>query len=271
MNFLHSYHPDPIIFSIGPLQFYWYGFFVSLAIVLGIVVAQKLGKKYEIPKQQILDLAVYVIVFGFIGARIYDVFLEFPYYLKHPLDIFKVWKGGLAIHGGLIGGALAGYYFVKKNKLNFWLTADIVAVAIALGQAIGRWGNYFNQELYGLPTNLPWGIPIDFLHRPLYLYQNANYFHPTFLYESILNFCNFLFLLFLHKKRLLKKQSKVLALGNIFLVYLANYALIRFVLEFIKIDTTPILFGMRFPQLFSLLLFIFVVLGLRYKITKAKN
>ncbi len=325
--FLHTYHPQSVIFSIGKIQFYWYGLCVSLGIVSGLIVVQKLAEKYKINKEKILDFAIYIIVFAFLGARIYDVLLELPYYLNHPLNVFKFWRGGLAIHGGIIGALLAsflyfkrGYFQIpifanfpkfrlrlvekilsichidkffstasrlkfkkihqkqdlattpKKFKLKFWLTADIAVVGLALGQAIGRWGNYFNQELYGLPTNLPWGIPIDQSHRSNFLYQNAEFFHPTFLYESILNFLNFLLLLYLHKKRLSQKhKNKFLATGNIFLIYLMNYGLIRFFLEFIKIDKTPLVFGVRFPQLVSLLLFIFIVLALSYRIKKIKN
>ncbi|MCD4705869.1 prolipoprotein diacylglyceryl transferase, partial [bacterium] len=177
--FLHTYHPDPIMFSFGHFQFYWYGFFISLAIIAGIIVARKLGKKYKIDQRKIFDLAVYIIVCGLLGARIYHILIEANYYIQYPIDIFKFWQGGLAIHGAIIGGIIAGYFYSKKHKLNFWLNADIVAVSLALGQAIGRWGNYFNQELFGFPTNLLWGIPIDDLYRSFSAYQNFEYFHPA--------------------------------------------------------------------------------------------
>lgn len=266
--FLHTYHPDPIMFSFGPFQFYWYGFFISLAIAVGIIVARKLGQKYKIEQQKIFDLAVYIIVCGLLGARIYHILIEANYYIQHPIDIFKFWHGGLAIHGAIIGGILAGYFYSKKHKLNFWLNADIVAVSLALGQAIGRWGNYFNQELFGFPTNLPWGIPIDNFHRSFSAYQNFEYFHPAFLYESILNFLNFLFLLFLHKKKIANSKLKILRNGNIFLIYILNYSVIRFVMEFIRSDETALIFGFRFPQVVSFLLFIFIVILLKVRTEK---
>lgn len=270
MNFLHNYHPDPIIFSIGSIQFYWYGFFISTAIIIGILLAQKIGEKYNIKKDDFFNLSIFIIVFSLIGARVYYVFLEFDYFIKYPIDIFKFWEGGLAIHGGIIGGLISGYLYIKKYRdaynLNFLLVADIVVVSLALGQSIGRWGNYFNQELYGLPTKYFFGIPIDDLHRNGYFINNSEYFHPVFLYESILNFCNFLLLLFLHKKRLKTKNTTFLKNGNIFLVYLLNYSIIRFLMEFIRIDETALIFGFRVPQALSALLFIFIVLILVYRI-----
>ncbi|NCF75392.1 MAG: prolipoprotein diacylglyceryl transferase [Xanthomonadaceae bacterium] len=273
--FLHTYHPSPIIFSLGYFQFYWYGFFISLSIVIGIIIGEKLAKKYKIEQQRIFDLAIYIIIFGLLGARIYHILMELNYYIQHPLDVFKFWQGGLAIHGAIIGGIIAGYFYSKKYKMSFWLNADIIAVSLALGQAIGRWGNYFNQELFGFPTNLPWGIPIDSFNRLFSPYKNFEYFHPAFLYESILNFLNFLFLLFLHKKKIANNhlvgrqaKTKILSDGNIFLIYILNYSLIRFVMEFIRSDETALIFGFRFPQILSALLFIFIVILLKIRIRK---
>ena len=254
--FLHNYNPDPIIFSFGFIQIYWYGFFISVGILTGLVIVLKLAEKYKISKDKIFNLGIYLIISGLLGARIYSVILDFRFYLKYPIDVFKIWQGGLAIHGAIIGGVIAGYIYAKKQKLNFYLITDIVAVAVALGQAIGRWGNYFNQEVFGKPTNLPWGIPIEKINRPD-VYQSAQYFHPAFLYESILNLINFLILLFLHKKRLNSgKHSKIFANGNIFLIYLLNYSLIRFAMEFIRVDETLMILNFRLPQLLSAMLFI---------------
>lgn len=281
LNFLHNHVPDPVFFSFGFFQIYWYGFLMSLAMVLGILLAQKLGAQYGLNKERVFDLGVYLILFGLLGARIYYIFLELNYFIDYPLNIFKIWEGGLAIHGAIIGGILAGYFFTKKYKLNFFLMADIAAVSLSLGQAIGRWGNYFNGELYGGKTDLPWGIPITSFYN-----AEFSYYHPAFLYESLLNFLNFLFLLFLHKKKfsllqtekgknidwahspLNRTQGQILSNGNIFLFYLMNYSLIRFIMEFIRIDETAMLFGFRVPQLLSFLLFILIVLILKIRITK---
>ncbi len=269
MNFLHTYHPDPIIFSIGSMSFYWYGFFISTALLVGIILAQKIGEKYNIKKEEFFNFSIFIIIFSLIGARIYYIFLELDYFIKYPINVFKFYEGGLAIHGGILGGLISGYYYIKKRsniyKLKFLLIADIVAVSLALGQSIGRWGNYFNQELYGLPTKFFLGIPIDSFHRDGYFNNSAQYFHPVFLYESILNFCNFLFLLFLHKKKNNIKNNIFLKNGNIFLVYLLNYSVIRFTMEFIRIDETALVFGARVPQVLSVLLFIFIVVILIYR------
>ena len=261
-------------------------------MLIGILLAQKVAKKYNIEREKIFDLGVYLIVFGLLGARIYYLFLEYNYFLANPLAIFKVWEGGLAIHGAIIGGLLAGFFYTKKNKINFFLTADIIALSLALGQAIGRWGNYFNGELYGFPTDKPWGIPIQIFYGGYEKYGSASYFHPAFLYESTLNLLNFFFLLFLHKKRLStikesqkgidwihhppaggggKIQKLFLQKGNIFLIYLLNYSVIRFIMEFIRIDETAMIFGFRAPQLLSVLLFIFIVLVLKIRITEKEQ
>ncbi|MFH1822860.1 MAG: prolipoprotein diacylglyceryl transferase, partial [Patescibacteria group bacterium] len=154
-NFLHTFQPERILLNLGPFHIYWYGFFVVSGLLLGILVSLKLASYYKIEKNKIIDLIFWVILGGIIGARIYHIFLELPYYLNNPLDMIKIWQGGLAIHGAIIAGVLIIWYFSKKHNLNFWLISAILAPSLALAQAIGRWGNYFNQELFGLPTNLP--------------------------------------------------------------------------------------------------------------------
>ncbi len=249
-NFLHTFTPHPVLISFGPFNIYFYGFLIVCAILLGSLILFKLAEKYQIDKNTVIDSSFSVVLFAILGARIYDVLLEFPYYLEHPLQVFMIWKGGLAIHGAIIGGALAIYFFAKKHKLNPILLAALYTPVLALGQAIGRWGNYFNQELFGLPTNLPWGIPILPKNRvPEFL--NYSYFHPTFLYESIGSVCIFLILLFLHKQFIKKKlHSYIIIVAS----YLLLYSFLRFALEFVRIDRAPEIFGLRFPQLASLIL-----------------
>ena len=244
-NFLHTFHPSPVLFSIGPINIYWYGLFIVLGVLAAIGVAIYLAKLHGIKSEIILDLAVWLIVGGVMGARIYDVFLELPYFLTNPLDIFKIWQGGLAIHGAIIGGALALWLFAKKYQRDFWQLASIAITALPLGQAIGRWGNYFNQELFGYPTNLAWGIPIDLAHRP-WQYLNYEYFHPTFLYESLGNLIIFIILFTLHIKKVMSCELRVTS-------YLFMYSILRFTIEFIRLDATPAFLGLRFPQLISLL------------------
>jgi phosphatidylglycerol:prolipoprotein diacylglycerol transferase len=156
------------------------------------------------------------------------------WYLSHPLDLINTRAGGLGIPGAVIGGMLALYWFTRRKKLSFLAWADIAAPALALGQAIGRWGNFVNQELYGKPTELPWAITIDPLHRLPEYAQFATY-HPLFLYESLWNLLNMAFLLWLF----IKKADK-LKEGDLLLIYLVSYPIGRFMLEFIKLDAPRI-------------------------------
>ena len=250
-NFLHAFHPSPILASIGPINIYWYGFFIMLAVLAALTVAIYLAKLHSIKKEAIIDLAFWLIVGGLIGARIYDVFLELPYFLANPLNIFKIWQGGLAIHGAIIGGLIALWLYAKKYQHNFWQLAAIIATSLPLAQAIGRWGNYFNQELFGYPTGLPWGMPIEVIRRP-FEYLNYNYFHPAFLYESIGDLMIFLILFYLQIRLIKKSFGPELSV----IVYAILYSLLRFSTEFIRIDATPVIFGLRFPQLASLLIIV---------------
>ncbi len=236
------------------------------AISVALIITIYLARYYKILSETIIDLGFWVIISGLLGARIYDCFLNFNYYLQNPLDVFKIWQGGLAIHGALIGGLIAFFIFIKKytkdNNLNFkiefWKIAAIIVPGLALGQAIGRFGNYFNQELFGLPTNLPWGIPIDLMNRPLE-YISSNFFHPTFLYESLGNLLIFIILfsaqLYLIKKNKQNYKNYVIITTGYFILY----SILRFSLEFIKIDVTPILNNWRWPQIISL--FIIIISG----------
>ncbi|MDP2366504.1 MAG: prolipoprotein diacylglyceryl transferase [Ignavibacteria bacterium] len=261
INWLHTFSPQPVLLAIGPVTIYWYGLMLVLAMLVGILVAVKLAKLYKIKSEVILDLSFWLLIGGLVGARLYHIGLEWTYYSFNPWDIFKIWQGGLAIHGGIIAGLIVLIIFAKRRGLNFWLLSSIVVPALAFGQAIGRWGNYFNQELFGFPTNLPWGIPINPANVPVaYVLNSANsYFHPTFLYESL--FCLLLgaFLVLAH--RLAKKEKNLMAnLQAITLSYLIFYSVGRFILEEIKIDPTPMVGVLRWPQAISLVVMIIALL-----------
>jgi phosphatidylglycerol:prolipoprotein diacylglycerol transferase len=249
MLFLHTFTPDPIALTLGPLTIYWYGIVMAFAMTCALGLATHLAKRYQIDSETIFDLAIWTIGAGLIGARIYEIFLNFSYYSHAPWEIIQIWNGGLAIHGGILGGALAIYIFVKKKGLKFWTVAAILTPAVALGQAIGRWGNWFNQELFGLPTNQPWGIPIDYVYRPSG-FETYTHFQPTFLYESIGSIVICAVILFLMYRHF--KNQYIVA------IYLIVYGILRFGLEMIKIDPAPIFLGLRWPQIMSL---IFIVLG----------
>ncbi len=250
IDFLHSYRPQPVLIRLGFWNIHWYGLLIAIAIFLGLILIIKMAPKYKLHLQNII---FNVIIFGFIGARIYYIFNEFSHYWSYPLEIFKVWEGGLGIYGGVIGGCLALFFYARKHKLSFLFLTDLIAPILILGQAIGRWGNYFNQEIFGKPTNLPWGIPIDIANRPL-AFLNFQYFHPCFLYESILNFFIFIFLFLLLKFQI---KKTVHFPGMVFSWYLILYASVRFFLEFLRTDHEPILLGLRFGQIFAVLAIIF--------------
>lgn len=270
-DFLYTFNPTPVLISFGPITIYWYGLCIVLGILAAIAVSLKISPRYNIDGEKLIDLVLWLVIAGVLGARIYDVLLEIDYYLTHPGNILKIWQGGLAIHGAIIGGLLALWLFSKKEKLNAWLIADIIAPGLALGQAIGRWGNYFNQELFGRPTSASWGLPIMPANRPAD-YMAFNHFHPTFLYESLGNLVIFGVLTYLHFWNLKKQKdtsennNKPLKTGLIASIYFILYSILRFGLEFVRIDKAPEFFGLRVPQIMSLL--IIVIAGIMiYRIT----
>lgn len=240
-----------------------------LGILSALGISFKIAKRYEINSDTLFDLAFWLIINGLIGARLYDVFLQFSYYLENPLDVFKIWQGGLAIHGGIIAGLITIYFFAKKHKIYFWKLCALLVPGLSLAQAIGRWGNYFNQEIFGLPTNLSWGIPIDLINRPLN-YISSDFFHPTFLYESFGSLLIFFILsavtIYLIKKSKLNNYSFIL----ISAIYLLLYSVLRFSLEFIRIDEAPNFIGMRWPQFISLII-IFISIRLLTIKTNVKD
>lgn len=228
----------------------WYGIILMLGAVAGSWLATKSAKQRGHDPEIVWDLLTYLLVGGIVGARLWHVFtpppsqlvldqatgeLVNPYFAGGAiqiLDILSVWKGGLGIPGAVIGGAAVLYFYTKKRGLRFAEWADIAAPSLPLGQAIGRWGNFFNQELYGAPTNLPWAIRIDEAHR-VPGYEQFEYYHPLFLYESILNLANMFFLLWLSRR-----YADRLKNGDIFLTYLVTYPLIRFFLDFLRLDAS---------------------------------
>ena len=258
-DFLHNFDPQPIILRLGVFNVYWYSCLIVIGLLLGLIIVFKLAPRFsakggsaqggKIEKQLLENLFFYLIIGGFLGARLYHVLSEFPYYSKYPWQVFAVWQGGLGIYGAVVVGSLVLLWFCRKYKLKFLSLADLLAPSLILGQAIGRWGNYFNQEVFGRPTGLPWGIPIKTIARPSE-FLSSQYFHPTFLYESIWNFLIFLILIFV----LIKISPKP---GRIFSLYLILYSFGRFFLEFLRIDSQPVLFNLRLAQIVSLLVFIF--------------
>ncbi|MFH0828756.1 MAG: prolipoprotein diacylglyceryl transferase [Candidatus Kerfeldbacteria bacterium] len=271
--FLHTFLPNPILAHFGRLTIHWYGLFLALGALAGYIVFIKLGRRYGFKTIELENLFIVTILVGLIGARLYHVFNEWSYYTQHPREILSIWNGGLAIHGALIAGIIVIILFARMKKRSFWLIADIAAPAVVIGQAIGRWGNYFNQELFGKPTNLPWGIPIDQLNRP-FEYFNNTYFHPTFFYEFIGSLIVFGLLLFLHRRRLTASQKDSNAIaktaGIIAVVYLITESLVRMGTESLRIDRVPLIAGIRLPLLVSALIAITAAAILFFRLRKRR-
>jgi phosphatidylglycerol:prolipoprotein diacylglycerol transferase len=196
-------------FNIGPLTIHFYGIVIMLGVVAATYLARREANRRGQNGELVWDMLVWMLIAGIIGARLWHILTPSPslvaqgvttyYYLTHPLDAIAIWNGGLGIAGAVAGGAIALYFFGRRHNLPFLIWLDILAPALALGQAIGRWGNFFNQELYGAPTSLPWAIYIDPQHR-LAGFENQAYYHPTFLYESIWNLANMALLLWLSRR-----------------------------------------------------------------------
>lgn len=209
-----------------------YGLCLFIGIALAVLVGERLCKRKNLDLQVYWKAVFYTLIFGFLGARFYHVIHRFDYFVQHLVEVFAVWQGGLGIWGGVFGGLLGLYVSTKKTgKLLEY--ADIFAIVTPLAQAIGRWGNFFNNELFGYPTNLPWGIFIPQELRPA-AFKYYDHFHPLFLYESILNLLLFVFLYKTYG------QGKVLgvrvSLGTLTMLYLIGYSLIRLALELMRVD-----------------------------------
>lgn len=242
--------------DIGPLTIRFYGMIIMLGVVAAAWLATKEAKRRGLNPDIVWDGLIWVIIAGVIGARLWHVFTPTPtdvaaglttkYYLTHPLAMLSIWNGGLGVPGAVIGGAIAVIIYARRKNLDIMVWLDISAPSVALAQAIGRWGNFVNQELYGPPTDLPWGIPIDPEYR-LSGYQEFTHFHPLFLYESLWNLMNMAILLFVGRRF----KDKIIP-GDIFLGYLVIYPLGRFLLEFIRLDSAEIA-GINANQTFMLI------------------
>lgn len=236
--------PSPIAFEIFGREIRWYGILIASALLIGILIATKRAKGKNIIQDDILDILIIAIPCAIIGARLYYVLFNLSYYMNNPGDIIAVWKGGLAIHGGIIAGALSGYFVCRRKNMDFLTVLDIFAPCFPLGQAIGRWGNFFNQEAYGRETNLPWAITV---HDPV---KGAIHVHPTFLYESIWDILVFVFIMIYDKK--FKKSE-----GELICIYAVLYSVGRFLVEGLRTDSLYFM-GFRTAQIVSV---VFIVIG----------
>jgi phosphatidylglycerol:prolipoprotein diacylglycerol transferase len=253
---------NSIALELGPITIYWYSITMFLAILTATILIVIESKKQKVNKDDLIYLIFYGIICGILGARIYYVLFNLDYYLQDPLETIKIWHGGIAIHGAIIGGLLFLIFFSKKKKLNVLKMMDIIAVGLIIAQAIGRWGNFFNQEAHGVETSLSF---LKSLHLPKFIIEgmhiNGVYYHPTFLYESIGNVIVFFVLYKLAKNR---KFSGQIACG-----YFIGYAFVRFFVEGLRTDSL-MLGPIRVSQALSLLLFIASLCIYIYKSRKTK-
>lgn len=235
---------DRVAVQLGPFPIYWYGVIIGTGVLLGLWLANRESDRLGLPKDTIIDVVLIAVPIAILCARAYYVIFEWGYYSQNPSEILRIRHGGLAIHGGLIGAVLTGWIFAKKRGLSFWKLADIVAPSILLGQAIGRWGNFMNQEAHGGEVTRQF---LENLHLPQFIinqmYIDGVYYQPTFLYESLWDFAGVILLLLLRKANLRR--------GELFFTYLIWYSTGRFFIEGLRTDSL-MLGPLRVAQVVSL-------------------
>jgi phosphatidylglycerol:prolipoprotein diacylglycerol transferase len=248
---------DPIAFTLFGLEVRWYGILIAAAFLIGILIILKRAEKYEMDKDAILDIIILTIPLAIIGARLYYVIFQWQYYSQHLDQIIAIWNGGLAIHGGIIGGVIGVLMGCRIKKIPVLRLLDVIVLALPLGQAIGRWGNFMNGEAYGTQTDLPWAITVD---DPVYGIIQV---HPTFLYESIWNILVFFGILLYEKK--VKKFD-----GELIFLYCIAYSVGRFFIEGLRTDSL-MLGPLRIAQVISLVLIVVGMAGIIWLRKNKKN
>ncbi|OAT86773.1 prolipoprotein diacylglyceryl transferase [Desulfotomaculum copahuensis] len=250
---------NPVAIHLGPLPIRWYGILMASAFVIGIILASRRARQNKLDPNHILNMITLIIPAAIIGARLYYVLFEWSSYQHNPLEALAVWHGGLAIHGGLIGGALAGLWYARRHRLKIWQLADIMAPSLILGQAIGRWGNFINQEAHGGPVSASFMAHFPaFIRRQMFI--NGQYYQPTFLYESLWDLAVFIFLLWYWPRRRFR--------GEVAMLYLGLYSVGRFVVEGMRTDSL-MLGPIRVAQLVSVVLVLVCIAGIFYGRTRA--
>jgi len=283
--------PGETFLNLGLINIRWYGFLISISVLTGLLISKKLAKARNIDPNYITEILPSLIIYSIVGARSYYVFFEWRQFTGNnfftTLELFNnsiqipsflaIWEGGIAIHGGLIGAFLCTILFCKSRKIHLKTFIDILIPSIILGQSIGRWGNFFNNEAFGLPTNLPWKLFVPFQNRPIE-FVNYEYFHPTFLYESLWNLMIFIILILIFNKQ---SKTNFIRPGSISCFYLISYSFGRFWIEALRID--PLCIGglppfcdggIRMAQFISIFLFSSGLIGiffLRLRINKTNK
>ncbi len=249
--------PGPILVEWGPIVIRWYGLLIASAVLIGATLSQSLAARRRVDPDLLSDLAVWLVIAAIPSARLYYVLFQWQDYAQQPQKIIAIWEGGIAIHGAILGGVIAALIFARLKRASFWQLADLVAPSLILGQAIGRWGNFFNSEAFGAPTDLPWKLFIpryvveggrQIARRPPG-FETVEYYHPTFLYESLWNLMVFGVLMTLFFRDL--QGNPRLKVGTLFLVYLIGYSLGRVWIEGLRTDSL-MLGPLRAAQMVSL-------------------
>ena len=254
---------DPVMFSLFGIDVHWYSILILIGIIIGLILVEKEAKKFKYPKDLIFNIAFWAIIMGIIGARLYYVIFNFSYYKNNLLEIFSIWNGGLAIHGGLIAGVLTVIFFARKYHLNFLKLLDMAAPSIILAQAIGRWGNFFNGEAHGIATTY---TQLKNLFVPEFIIEGMNiggiYYLPTFYFESLWCLLGFVVLILI-------KKYKYIKIGATTCIYLMWYSLGRFFIEAWRTDSLMI-GGFKIAQIISIALFVAGLIYLIYLSRKGK-
>ena len=236
-----------VLIEIGGIKIYWYSVMILIGVLLGSYLVLKESKKFNISKEKISDMLFYTIIFGIIGARLYYVIFNLDYYLNYPVDIIKVWEGGLAIHGGIIAGAIYLIYYTKKNNLNTLTVTDICVPGLLIGQAIGRWGNFFNKEAHGPVTSIEY---LKKLQIPNFIIEgmkiDGEYYIPTFFYESLWCIIGLVIILFL-------RRLKKIKIGTLTGFYMIWYGIGRYMIESLRTDSLMIS-ALKQAQIISILM-----------------
>ena len=255
---------DRVALKLGFITVYWYSLFILSGVLVALFFIIREAKKKKIKEDFLIDLIFKVLIFGIIGARVYYVLFNFPYYISNPLEIFQIWNGGLAIHGALIAGLVATYLCCRKAKVDFVGMLDIIVVGIIIGQAIGRWGNFFNQEAYGGITTLS---HLKALHLPNFIINNmyilGEYREPTFLYESIFCLIGFIIMVVIRNKFKLHK-------GFLLGFYLIWYGILRVFIESMRSDSL-MLGSIKMAQIVSIVFIIFGIFMIFKKDKKSRK
>lgn len=246
--------PGDVAFQILEFPVYFYGIILAFACLLAVYTAKIIYQKiYNDGKAELIwETAPFVVICGIIGARLYYCLLNFSYFFHNPIDIFNIRGGGLSIHGGIIAGIIALWFAAKKYKLSFLRLLDVYSIGTVLAQSFGRWGNFFNNEAFGLPSDGFLKLFIPLQNRPDKFIE-YNYFHPAFLYESILDFFIFIILIFVIRKYGIKIEGVTLC------TYLFLYSLVRYFIEAVRVDSALNIGSFHVAQVISLGIFIFSI------------